>query len=91
MSKFILVCYGTESGMDMLGKFDTKQEAFDEMLSNIESLYDPLMDMRKCEPNINGNYECEAEGRSELYWGSDWANCYGDNCYYSDHYGIFEI
>lgn len=91
MSKFILVCYGTDNGMELLGKFDTKQEAFDEMISNIESLYDPLVDMSKCEPDSAGNYKCEAEDRSELYWGKDWASCYGRDGDYSDHYGIFEV
>ena len=96
MSKFILVyCgtlvyYGTDFGIDLLGEYATKQDAFNAMIREIERTYKPCVDMSKCRPDDNGNYE-HKEDRSTLYWGDDWANCYGVNAAYSDHYKIFEV
>lgn len=92
MSKFILVYYGTDYDMDMLGEYATKQDAFNAMIENIKSIYTPLDDMSKFNPNDDdGMCNCAAEGNGELYWGEDWANCYQYNDGYSDHYKIFEI
>lgn len=89
--KYILVCYDTDFGMDLLGQYKTKEEAFDDMIDNIESRYTPYENMRECKPDDSTMYQCEADGGGELYWGDDWANCYDVDNGYSDHYQIFKI
>lgn len=92
MSKFILVCYSTDYGMDMLGEYATKQDAFNAMIENIKSDYIPCEDMDNFNSNDdNGMRRCATEDNGELYWGEDWANCYKYNYNYSDHYSIFEV
>lgn len=91
MSKFILVYYGTDFGMNMLGEYATKQDAFNDMIREIEITYKPSLDMSVRKPYDGEYFEYGEDGRSILYWGNDWANCYGRDGDYSDHYRIFEV